>query len=230
MVRPRKKRKVGCMPRHQMFYPSTLNDQSGVITMSLEEYETIRLIDYNQQTQVECSETMGVARTTVQQIYADARLKLAKALIDGKALQIAGGDYELTHRHCHRHCRFENIEKEKKMIAIPVDENKQETTVCFSYGRCPYFMLVNEETKEISFVDNSANAAVGGAGIKAAQTLVDLNVSKIITQRCGSNAADVLKAAGITILRSKYPTAQENIAKIAELTDLSEIHEGLHQH
>ena len=63
--------------------------------MALEEYETIRLIDYEGLTQEECSERMNVARTTVQRIYSDARKKMAQLLVEGRSLRIEGGDYKL---------------------------------------------------------------------------------------------------------------------------------------
>ena len=45
--------------------------------------------------QKECSERMNVARTTVQRIYNEARVKLAKSLVEGYILKIEGGDYKL---------------------------------------------------------------------------------------------------------------------------------------
>lgn len=63
--------------------------------MEVDEYETIRLIDLEGLTQEECSEQMNIARTTVQRIYSEARKKLADSLVNGKALRIEGGDYEI---------------------------------------------------------------------------------------------------------------------------------------
>lgn len=63
--------------------------------MTVEEYEAIRLIDYQGCTQAECSEYMCVARTTAQQIYNSARAKLAAALVEGRPLRIEGGSYRL---------------------------------------------------------------------------------------------------------------------------------------
>ncbi len=63
--------------------------------MSVDEYETIRLIDHQGFTQEECAKQMNVARTTAQSMYARARKKLADCLVNGKALRIKGGNVEI---------------------------------------------------------------------------------------------------------------------------------------
>ena len=63
--------------------------------MTVDEYETVRLIDLEGMTQEECAEKMYVARTTVQGIYTAARNKIADSLVNGKILLIDGGDYRL---------------------------------------------------------------------------------------------------------------------------------------
>ena len=96
MPRPRKGKKVCCLPDSNIYGP--LNPRqinSKIILMSVEEYETIRLIDLEKLTQEECSERMQVARTTIQRIYTDARAKVAESLVNGCVLKIEGGDYQL---------------------------------------------------------------------------------------------------------------------------------------
>lgn len=96
MPRPRKWRKVCCMPRSNLFGPLKAPfNQDGFVVMSVDEYETIRLIDLQGFTQEQCAERMDIARTTVQRIYNDARSKLADSLVNGKVLKIEGGDYQL---------------------------------------------------------------------------------------------------------------------------------------
>lgn len=101
MARPIKRRRVCLLPEVNKFGPMNRRGQGRkeeMIIMSVEEYETIRLIDMERLTQEESSKSMGVARSTVQRIYDEARKKLADALINGKTLKIRGGDYRLCEK------------------------------------------------------------------------------------------------------------------------------------
>ncbi|NLJ75374.1 MAG: DUF134 domain-containing protein [Firmicutes bacterium] len=95
MPRPRKWRRVCCLPEASLFGPLKRAPQGKEIVMSVEEYETIRLLDLEGLTQEEAADHMNVARTTVQRMYADARKKVAEALFYGSILRIEGGDYRL---------------------------------------------------------------------------------------------------------------------------------------
>ncbi len=93
MPRPRKWRNVCCIPEKTVFGPLGSEKESAeLVVMTIDEYETIRLIDFEGMTQEECSESMGVARTTIQRIYNLARKKLAGILVDGNIVRIEGGD------------------------------------------------------------------------------------------------------------------------------------------
>jgi len=117
-------------------------------------------------------------------------------------------------------------------IAIPVDEKTLESNVCVSFGRTPYFLIYDVETKESIFIDNSAAASMGGAGIKAAQTIVDNKANALLTPRLGENAANVLKLAEIKIYKTTTALVKDNIAAFiaAKLPLLDEIHAGFHGH
>ncbi len=113
MARPMKRRRVCALPESKRFGPLDLAaDSESYIQMSVDEYETIRLIDLEAFNQEDCAEQMNVARSTVQSIYSEARKKLAEALVNGKLLVIEGGEYRLCEgiesscgRGCHRHGR-----------------------------------------------------------------------------------------------------------------------------
>ena len=95
MPRPRKCRRVCCLPWSAAFGPIGEHTAETSVVMSVDEYETIRLIDLMEFTQEECAVQMNVARTTVQGIYNDARKKLADVLVNAKGLVIQGGDYTI---------------------------------------------------------------------------------------------------------------------------------------
>ena len=112
MPRPFKWRRVCCLPDNNRFGPLNANaDDIGVVQMSVDEYEAIRLIDTEGYTQEKCAEHMNVSRSTIQSIYDSARKKLSDSLVYGKVLWIEGGEYRLCDGRsdgcggggCHRH-------------------------------------------------------------------------------------------------------------------------------
>lgn len=238
MPRPRKCRKVCQMPATREFRPVSGIPCGSAVILTVDEYEAVRLIDKQGFSQEECSTYMQVARTTVQAIYNSARKKLADALVDGRSLRIEGGDYQLcdgTEEYCgcggcrrhRRRCVQRNSKEDGKMrIAVPLDENKQDT--CIVLARAPYFLL--REDGRDTVVENPAAQAQGGAGIQAAQFLVDHGVHVLITVRCGQNAADVFKAAGMKIYQSANKAAADDLAALEEgrLHELTEFHDGYH--
>ncbi|NLN98230.1 MAG: DUF134 domain-containing protein [Eubacteriaceae bacterium] len=110
MARPIKWRKVCCLPESSQFGPlDTPTSSENHVNMTVDEYETIRLIDLEGFTQEACAQKMHIARSTVQGIYFEARKKLAESLVNGKVLSIKGGEYRLCEEFgkgcghgCHR--------------------------------------------------------------------------------------------------------------------------------
>lgn len=117
-------------------------------------------------------------------------------------------------------------------IAMPVNDKNIEGDVSGSFGRAPYFLIYDIETKESIFVDNKAASSPGGAGIIAAQTIVDNEADAIITPRCGQNAADVLNAGKVKLYKNIDGTIEDNIKAFIDgkLDLLEDIHAGLHNH
>lgn len=108
MARPTKQRRVCAVPVRSSFVPEVQNEVAGQVMMAVEEYEVVRLIDYLGFTQRDCAVQMNVARTTVQAIYDSARQKIADAIVNGKRLEIRGGNYVVCKRGtrcCGMNCR-----------------------------------------------------------------------------------------------------------------------------
>lgn len=124
MARPTKCRRVCRYPENLRFSPESGKTNEPVI-LTIDEFEVIRLIDREGLSQEEAAAQLGVARTTAQKIYENARKKLADALVLGLVLKIEGGDFRLcngTDTTCpKRDCDQKQIaekfksEKEKKL-------------------------------------------------------------------------------------------------------------------
>lgn len=123
MPRPRKWRNVCMMPHYTSFSPKN-GTHGDTVKMTVDEFETIRLIDLEGLTQEQCAGQMEVARTTVQAIYASARKKLAECIVNGLSLVIEGGEYRVCeHRNgcCGRGCRHGHCGGQKHRQGEPKD-------------------------------------------------------------------------------------------------------------
>ena len=86
-----------------------------------------------------------------------------------------------------------------------------ESSVDPRFGRCAYFIIADPQTYDFEAVSNQAAMASGGAGIKAAQTVVSRNVDTVLTGSVGPNAFPALQAAGIKILANISGTVKTAI-------------------
>lgn len=117
MPRPRKCRRICSMPLTQRFEPISKDGElCGEVLLNLDEYEVIRLIDFEKLTHEQCAAQMEVSRTTVTSIYEGARYKLADVLINGKKLIIDGGQFVLCEHNeecCGKGCRHKCFNGDK---------------------------------------------------------------------------------------------------------------------
>jgi predicted DNA-binding protein (UPF0251 family) len=99
MGRPPLRRRVSYLPSITYFKPAEipLRDLEE-ICLSVEELEAIRLKDMEDLEQKQCAEKMNVSRPTFVRILDSARKKVANALIQGKAIRIEGGNFEMAMR------------------------------------------------------------------------------------------------------------------------------------
>jgi len=92
MPRPKRCRRVGHLPSCTLFKPAGVPARNlQQVALSLDEYEALRLADYEGLYQQQAAERMGVSRQTFGRIIESARGKVAKALVEGLALRIEGG-------------------------------------------------------------------------------------------------------------------------------------------
>ena len=103
MSRPQRSRRVCAEPAHRIFKPVGMTDAKSEI-LTVDEYETIRLIDYLNMTQAQCAEQMNISRTNVTEIYERARFKIADCIVNGKQFSISGGNYNVCNGEASSSC------------------------------------------------------------------------------------------------------------------------------
>lgn len=92
MPRPFKNRLIDGNPIAVVYKPAGVPAaELQWVTLSLDEFETIRLLDHVGLDQEKTAEKMGVSRPTVTRVYASARRKIADALVTGQGICIEGG-------------------------------------------------------------------------------------------------------------------------------------------
>ena len=97
MSRPQRCRRIALLPPVAFFKPAGLPGRSLPETVVMvDEFEALRLADYEGLYQEQAAERMGVSRQTFGRIIETARKKVARALVEGMALRIEGGKVEIA--------------------------------------------------------------------------------------------------------------------------------------
>lgn len=138
MARPKSNRLVMKAPTHTGFKPcGKVCGDDRPIQLKLDEYESIRLVDYEEMQQSDAAEAMGVSRPTLTRIYDNARKNVAKALVEGRAITIQGDNLGFD--------QFKeqkvNIRIMNQKIAIPTNEGK----LFGHFGKAPQVTIVTVE-------------------------------------------------------------------------------------
>lgn len=89
MTRPRMCRRISFKPKAHYFKPQGIPmHQLEEVVLTKEEMESIKLKDYDNLGQIEAAKKMNTSQSTFQRILSSARIKIAKAVVEGKALKI----------------------------------------------------------------------------------------------------------------------------------------------
>ena len=193
MPRPSKEKRVCRLPLCDQFLAVGNRCPNHQIQMSVEEYETIRLIDYMGLTQEECAVQMAVARATVQTLYTDGRKKLARFLVEASRLRIQGGNFVIDSRNS---CGKETCKRkgEKGMRVAVTYEDGQ---IYQHFGHTEQFKVYDIEDGKINgvqVVDTNGSGHGALAGF-----LKSLDVEVLICGGIGGGARNALAEAGIQL-------------------------------
>lgn len=207
MARPQKCRRICNVPRTDSFRPEKHTGESPII-MTVDEYEVIRLVDLEEKTHEQCALQMDISRSTVQEIYENARRKLAACIVYGRKLVIAGGNYRVCdgreNCRCELKCRQTDNNKRTALknrnrggftmkIAVPY-ENGQ---IFQHFGHTERFKFYETDNTEIV---NSEIIETAGSGHGAlAGFLMKHGADTLICGGIGGGAQTALAEAGIRL-------------------------------
>ncbi len=216
MPRPQKCRRVCHYPEHLTFGPLDDDGSRGEIALRVDEYETIRLIDGEGMSQEQCCTFMGVSRTTVQQIYASARKKLAQALVEGLTIRIGGGDIRLCDGsgfHCGG-CYKQEFVKPKGAYQMRIAVTYCNGEIFQHFGHTEQFKVYDVQDGKIvasEVVDTNGSGHGALAGV-----LTALNADVLICGGIGGGAQMALAAAGIKLYGGVSGNADQAVQALAE--------------
>ena len=95
MPRPKQDRKISIPPLMKGFKPFGIPRRMlSSVSLLYDEYEAIRLLDYEGMNQDQAAVQMNVSRPTLTRIYEKARKTIAQALVEGKMIMIEGGNVQ----------------------------------------------------------------------------------------------------------------------------------------
>lgn len=219
MARPEKVRVVSELPQFTQFICPmdgvNRTKGNGKIILSVEEYEVIKLIDYHGKTQEECAISMQVSRGTIQVLYAEARKKIARHMVEGMALEVNGGNYKVCQRNgCKRGWnshgnlitgKISNGGLRTMKIAVTY-ENGQ---VFQHFGHTEQFKVYEIENGVIK-ASEIVNTNGQGHGALA-NFLFQGGVDVLICGGIGGGARNALSEAGIELYPGAHGNADEQV-------------------
>lgn len=197
MSRPCRKRKVCQLPKFSQF--GTNHQTNKTVVLTIDEYETIRLIDLEGLNQQECAKQMGVARTTIQSIYEQARYKIAQSIVRGYQLKIAGGHYYVANP------TTKNKEEPIMKIAVTYEAGE----IFQHFGKSKEFKVYEIENNEI--IASRVESTNGQGHSALGEVLKNLNVNALICGGIGGGARNILTSLGIEIIPGVIGNADEAV-------------------
>lgn len=238
MPRPQRCRRICQEPEYNRFSSEGITKEQPV-RLSIDEFEVIRLVDYEKKTHEQCAVQMDISRTTVTEIYESARYKIADCLMNGKDLLISGGNYRLCDGSVPS-CNGRSCPKTTKNphISLPLKgANTMRIAVTYEngmifqhFGHTSQFKVYDIEDGKITneqIVDTMGQGHGALAGF-----LFNNQVDALICGGIGGGAQVALKDAGIQLYGGVSGNADEAVkALVAGKLDYNpDVHCNHHDH
>ncbi|MGX8795041.1 NifB/NifX family molybdenum-iron cluster-binding protein [Fusibacter sp. JL298sf-3] len=100
-------------------------------------------------------------------------------------------------------------------VVLPVEGEAHEAPIAKVFGRAPYFLIVDTVTSERQCVVNPAQNSEGGAGVQAAQCVVDMRPEAVVAPQYGRHAQAVFNGSSVALYHSKDSGVEETLKALA---------------
>ena len=218
MARPTRCRRICAEPAYDSFIPEGIStgERTG---LTLDEYEAIRLIDLQKCTHEQCARQMDISRTTVTELYESARYKIANSIVNGKALEISGGNYRFCDGTadfcCNTDCGrseetgCESIIRMKGEFTMRIAVTYENGQIFQHFGHTEQFKLYDVEDGKVTgsqVVDTNGQGHGALAGF-----LTQAKVDALICGGIGGGAQNALAEMGIKLFGGVSGSADEAV-------------------
>ena len=191
MARPTKARRICMEAAYDNFCPNGVPAREKVI-MTMDEYETIRLVDLEKCTHEQCAKQMGIARTTVTEIYESARYKMADSICRRTSTSVGKDD-------------IQRKETDQMRIAVTYENGE----IFQHFGHTEQFKLYDIENSQVvrsQIVDTNGQGHGALAGF-----LTEAGADVLICGGIGGGAQSALATAGIKLYGGVSGAADEAV-------------------
>ena len=189
----RKKRYCRRLESEKIFKPRGIKMADlKQVSLSLDEFEAIRLCDYEAYSQIEAAEEMDVSRATIQRLLEGARKKIVGALLHNQAIELKN---DIDHIKLKGEHKMNKQEKSELRIAFPTSDHEH---IDGHFGHTKEFAvykIVNNQVQSIDYLTPPPHEP----GVLP-RFLGQHSVDVIVTGGMGKMAADLFKEQNIDVI------------------------------
>ena len=172
-------------------------------TLNLDEFEALRLVDYEGLNQIDAASDMQVSRATIQRLLQTGRKKITEAILLNKAIEIKN---DIKHIKLKGENKMNTQEKTTKVIAFPTSDR---VTVDGHFGHTKEFALYvvqGTEIKDVTFVTSPPHEP----GLLP-RFLGENGIDVIVTGGMGQMAVNLFNQQNIDVILGARGTIESNL-------------------
>lgn len=188
----------------RLFKPAGVKKTDLMVnTLNLDEFEAIRLVDYEDLSQIDAANDMEVSRRTIQRLLHTGRKKIVEAILYNKAIEVKNDIDDIKLKGENR-INMEN--KSRKIIAFPTSDR---VTVDGHFGHTKEFALYIIEDNVVSEI-NFVTPPPHEPGVLP-KFLASNDVDVIVTGGMGRMAINLFKQNNIEVILGAAGTMNQNL-------------------